>query len=414
MTLGIETELKFKGRYNNQLKYSHNSLSSIDKIKSILTILEINHKKEWICQQKDEYFDTDNYDLLKQECSLRIRTVDSTSKQSLTYKKPPLDRKITENSLRRNEHDKKNLSCKTDKEKYKVIQNFANENLDKLKMRPTANVIVNNERITIPINTTGDKHYSLCLDKFTFSNVDNHSSDDHYEIEIESENENEKDITDEKILSLSKLFVDIFSFVPNKESKYIRGCRWLENQNEIKHKQFIALDVVGYSLKDPIMQKRIVKHLTLILKQILQRYSLEEVTRLPLGDGMILVFSETPNIIFVLTTILMEIQKTNKSIPDDYKIHVRSALHYGDVFDCQDINDNKNFVGDGINITARIINETKKHQVLFSEELYKYYHSKDLINDNQYGETFNIIDKHDNTVAVRNYYNPSMEIGISI
>jgi hypothetical protein len=279
-------------------------------------------------------------------------------------------------------------------------------------MRPTAIVAVNNKRITIPINTADDKQYFLCLDKFTFSDADNHSSDDHYEIEIESEDE--KDITDEKILSLSKLFVDIFSFVHNKESKYARGCRWLENQNEIKHKQFIALDVVGYSINEPIMQKRIVKRLTLILKQILQKYSPEEVTMLPIGDGIILVFNETPNIITVLTTILLEIQKTNKNIPDDFKIHVRSALHYGDVLDCQDVNDNKNFVGDEINTTARIINEAKRHQVLVSEELYKNYHSKGLINDDQFGDAIHIIDKHDNRIVVRNYYNSSMEIGISI
>lgn len=411
MSLGIETEIKLKGRYNNQLKYSHSSSGSIGKIQSILASLEIGYSEELTCQQKDEYFDTDNYDLRKRECSLRIRTVDST-KQSLTFKEPPLDRQSTENSLRRNEHNKKDLTCTTDREKHKAIQAFADENLDKLKMKSTAIVVVNNERITIPIKTAADKKYCLCLDKFTFSSADGRSSDDYYEIEIE--NEDEKDITDKKILTLSDLFVSIFSFIPNKASKYERGCHWLENQNEIKHKQFIALDVVGYSLNSPLKQKRIVKQLTLILRQILQKYSSEDVTRLPIGDGIILVFDEKFNIISILINILMEIRETNISIPDEHKIYVRSAMHYGDVFDCQDVNDNKNFVGDGINVTARIINEAKKHQVLISDEFYKNYCTKSLVNDSQFSDTFLIKDKHDNIISVRNYRNHLMDIGILI
>jgi uncharacterized protein YjbK len=412
MPLEIEAEIKLKGRYNNQLKYSHSSSGSIGKIRSILAALEIEYSKEQTCQQKDEYFDTDNYDLRKKECSLRIRTVNSAREQSLTFKKPPLDRQSTENSLRRTEHNKKGLVCATDKEKHKAIQIFADETLDRLKMKSTAVVVVNNERITIPIKTGCDKEYSLCLDKFTFASTDGRSSDDYYEIEIESEDE--EDITDKKILTLSNLFVSIFSFISNKASKYERGCRWLENQNEIKHKQFAALDVVGYSLNSPLKQKRIVKQLTLIIKQILQKYSSEEVTRLPIGDGIILVFDEKLNIISILTNILIEIQKTNNGIPDDYKIYVRSALHYGDVFDCQDINDNKNFVGDGINVTARIINEAKRHQVLISDEFYKNYCTKVMVSDSQFGDTFPITDKHDNIILVRNYYNRSMDIGISI
>jgi len=168
---GIEAEIKLKGRYNNQLKYSHSSSGSIEKIQKILNVLGINYGNERKCRQKDEYFDTDDDDLFRKECSLRIRTVNSADKQTLTtltYKEPPGDRQSTENSLRRNEQNKKNLACRTDKEKHEAIQAFADENLDKLKMRYTATVVVNNERITMPINTADGKQYSLCLDKFTF------------------------------------------------------------------------------------------------------------------------------------------------------------------------------------------------------------------------------------------------------
>jgi uncharacterized protein YjbK len=415
MPLGIETEpeteIKLKGHYNNQLKYSHSSSGSIGKIQSILAALGVEYGKEQKCRQKDEYYDTDNFDLRKKESSLRIRTVDSASEQSLTFKEPPPDRQSTENSLRRNEHNKKVLTCTTEKEKHKEIQAFADENLDKLKMKSKAIVVVDNERSTIPIKTADDKVYSLCLDKFIFS-CDDRSSDDYYEIEIESEDE--KDITDKKILTLSELFVNIFSFIVNKASKYERGCCWLENQNDMKHKLFVALDVVGYSLNLPLEQKRIVKQLTLILKQVLQNYSSEQVTRLPIGDGIILVFDEKQNIITILIDILKKIQNYNGSIPADNKIYVRSALHYGDVFDCQDINDNKNFVGDGINVTARIINEAKSHQVLISDDLYKNYSANGLIDDNQFGKPFSIKDKHDNIISVRNYHNRLMNIGISI
>jgi len=170
--------------------------------------------------------------------------------------------------------------------------------------------------------------------------------------------------------------------------------------------------VVGYALNNLLTQKRIVKQLTLLLRQILQKYDSDDVTRLPAGDGIILVFNEKLNIVSILITIAREIQKANNSLPEDYKIYVRFALHYGNVLDCQDVNDNKNFVGDGINVTARIINEAKKHQVLVSDELYKDYHAKGWIDENLYGDAFFIIDKHDNKIAVRNYYNHLLDIGI--
>ena len=414
MSVGIESEIKLKGLYNNQLKYSHNSSESTDKIKKILAVLGVSYDKESTCQQKDEYFDTDNQNLLKNDCSLRIRTVISTGKMTLTFKEPYKHRQNTENSLIRSERDKKVIACTTDKEKYEEVQKFADENLDGQRMKSSAIVTVNNERITIPIRTAANKAYSLCLDKFTFSSYDGRSSDDYYEIEIESESEDDKDITDEKILTLSDLFVNIFDFIPNKKSKYQRGCHWLENQNEVKHKLFIILDVVGYTLNLPFEQKRIVKRLTFILKQILQKYPIEEVTRLPVGDGIILVFQEKHNFISILMDILNKIRNTNNCIPEDCRIHVRSALHYGDVFDCQDVNDNVNFVGDGINVAARIINEAKRHQVLVSDDLYKNYKTKGLVDDDHYGKTFTFVDKHDNEIAVHNYYDRSMDIGISI
>lgn len=414
MSSETEIELKLKGLYNNQLKYSHSSSGSIEKIKSLLDALEIAYGKEEICHQKDEYFDTDNYDLCKKNRSLRLRTVGSDDKQCLTYKEPSSDSQSTEDSLRRNEHNRKDLTCKTDKDKYEAIRIFADENLDKLKMKTTPVVVVNNDRIAIPIKTADNKAYSLCLDKFTFSSPDNHTSDDYYEIEIESENEAGKDITDKKISTLSDLFIDIFSFRQSKESKYERGCRWLKNQNDVKHKLFVALDVVGYSLESPLTQKRIVRELTLILKQILISYTPEEVTRLPVGDGIFLVFDEKLNVISILIQIIQKIRENNTDIPEDKKVFVRSALHYGTVLDCQDVNDNRNVVGDGINITARIINEAKKHQVLVSDDFYNECYARGLVDGNRYGEPFVIRDKHDNAISVRNYYNRQLEIGISI
>ena len=113
---------------------------------------------------------------------------------------------------------------------------------------------------------------------------------------------------------------------------------------EIAHVLFI--DVVGYSKLLVNEQREVVQQLNNIVRGTLQFRKSDaagKLIRIPTGDGMSLVFFQTPE---EPVQCAMEIAKTLKSHPN---VRLRMGVHSGPVDQIKDVNDRTNVAGVGIN-----------------------------------------------------------------
>src|ERR1039457_1180593 len=118
-------------------------------------------------------------------------------------------------------------------------------------------------------------------------------------------------------------------------------------QLEIGHVLF--MDVVGYS-KLLINEQRELQHQLSDIVRGTECFRAAEATgrliRLPVGDGMALVFFNSPE---APMNCAVEISKALKNYPH---IQLRMGIHSGPVNEVRDVNDRKNIAGAGGNIFA--------------------------------------------------------------
>src|SRR5438309_6526587 len=119
---------------------------------------------------------------------------------------------------------------------------------------------------------------------------------------------------------------------------------------EIGHVLF--MDVDGYSKLLINEQREVVQQLKQIVRKTLQFRKSEaagKLIRIPVGDGMALVFFQTPE---EPVQCAMEIARALKSHP---QIRLRMGVHSGPVDQVTDVNDRSNVTGVGINIAQRVM-----------------------------------------------------------
>jgi hypothetical protein len=119
---------------------------------------------------------------------------------------------------------------------------------------------------------------------------------------------------------------------------------------EVGH--ILFLDIVGYSKLLADDQKELVQELNQIVRETEQFRAAEaegKLTRLPTGDGMVLVFTNNPEAPVECT---LEISKALQSHP---KLKVRMGIHSGPVNPFADVNDQSNLAGAGINVAQRVM-----------------------------------------------------------
>lgn len=119
---------------------------------------------------------------------------------------------------------------------------------------------------------------------------------------------------------------------------------------EIAHVLFI--DVVGYSKLLVNEQREVVQQLNQVVRKTAQFRKSEaagKLIRIPVGDGMALVFFQTPE---EPVQCAMEIAKALKSHPN---IRLRMGVHSGPVDQLKDVNDQTNVAGVGINVAQRVM-----------------------------------------------------------
>src|SRR5947199_1767983 len=133
---------------------------------------------------------------------------------------------------------------------------------------------------------------------------------------------------------------------------------------EIAHVLFI--DVVGYSKLLVNEQREVVEQLNRTVRKT-PRFRKSEgagkLIRIPVGDGMALVFFHTRE---EPAQSAMEIARALKNHP---QIRLRMGVHSGPVDQVKDVNDRSNVTGVGINIAQRVMNCGDSGHILLSKRV---------------------------------------------
>jgi TolB-like protein/class 3 adenylate cyclase len=167
---------------------------------------------------------------------------------------------------------------------------------------------------------------------------------------------------------------------------------------EIAHVLFI--DIVGYSKLLINEQHESLQELNQIVRGTEAFRTAEtagQLTRVPTGDGMALVFSTTPD---APVQCALEIGKALKSCPD---LRVRMGIHSGPVSAVTDVNDRSNIAGGGINMAQRVMDCGDAGHILLSKRV-----AEDLVQYRQWQPHLHDLGecqvKHDVTVSLVNLY----------
>src|SRR5713101_1281201 len=167
---------------------------------------------------------------------------------------------------------------------------------------------------------------------------------------------------------------------------------------EIAHVLFI--DVVGYSKLLVNEQREVVEQLNRTVRKTPQFRKSEgagKLIRIPVGDGMALVFFQTPE---EPVQCAMEIARALKNHP---QIRLRMGVHSGPVDQLKDVNKRVNVAGVGINVAQRVMSFADAGHILLSkrvaEDLAQDRHWHPLLHD--LGE---IELKHGDKIGIVNLY----------
>ncbi|HEU5236828.1 MAG TPA: adenylate/guanylate cyclase domain-containing protein, partial [Pyrinomonadaceae bacterium] len=172
---------------------------------------------------------------------------------------------------------------------------------------------------------------------------------------------------------------------------------------EIAHVLFI--DVVGYSKLLVNEQREVVEQLNRAVRRTPQFRKSEgagKLIRIPVGDGMALVFFQTPE---EPVQCAMEIARALKNHP---QIRLRMGVHSGPVDQVKDVNDRLNVAGAGMNTAQRVMACGDAGHILLSKRV-----AEDLAQDKLWQphlhELGEIELKHGRKLGIVNLY--SEEIG---
>src|SRR5437870_7992694 len=135
-------------------------------------------------------------------------------------------------------------------------------------------------------------------------------------------------------------------------------------QLEIGHVLF--MDVVGYSKLLLDEQRDLQEQLTQIVRDTEQVRNAEaagRLIRIPAGDGMALVFFNSPE---TPVRCAIEIAKKLKEHPE---LRLRMGIHSGPVNEVRDVNDRANVAGAGINIAQRVMDCGDAGHILLSRHV---------------------------------------------
>src|SRR5262244_2727156 len=167
---------------------------------------------------------------------------------------------------------------------------------------------------------------------------------------------------------------------------------------EIGHVLF--MDLVGYSKLLLDEQREQQERLTEIVRNtelVRAAEAADRLIRLPVGDGMALVFFNSPE---APVQCAIEISKILKEYP---QLKLRMGIHSGPVNEVRDVNGRANVAGAGVNIAQRVMDCGDAGHILLSrrlaEDLQHYPEWRPYLHD--IGEC---AVKHGETISIVNLY----------
>src|SRR5437899_4321302 len=167
---------------------------------------------------------------------------------------------------------------------------------------------------------------------------------------------------------------------------------------EIAHVLFI--DVVGYSKLLVNEQREVVEQLNRTVRKTPQFRKSEgagKLIRIPVGDGMALVFFQTPE---EPVQCAMEIARALKKDPH---IRLRMGVHSGPIDQVKDVNDRLNVAGAGMNIAQRVMACGDAGHILLSKRVAEEL-AQDKLAQQHLHELGEIELKHGRKLGIVNLY----------
>lgn len=402
----LESELKLSGFVNNQLKYVGDTAEDcLEKIYKILDILGIQYSSNpRKIKQIDTYFDSKQHQIEKLGGSLRIRNVDS--QEYLTVKKP-LCVNSQSKVLKRKEIE---IPILDSEDSQKMLTRALQDHFPQCAGKTLKEILrIYNIRHELEI-TTANHAYKLCFDKFEYyCSSAEEGGDPLYEIEVEQTDGDEIE-KDPDIERLTILLTDLMGFKVERRSKYKKGVDWLNQKGIFENRLFVLFDFVSYSIQPSAVQKQLVRNFTKLIQPIIAEYDTKCV-KIPIGDGIIIGFITSTNLFGFLNSFFSELHTYNSLALQENQLKIRTALHYGPIYEYVDINGNLNFAGSGINMVARIGGQAEQNQVLVSEVCANFLRDSKRIQIQNLSSTYSVTVKHGVTLPVQNYYDRTNGVG---
>ena len=172
-------------------------------------------------------------------------------------------------------------------------------------------------------------------------------------------------------------------------------------RSELEIGHVLFMDVVGYSKLLLNEQREIQQQLNQIVRSAEHFRAAEtagKLVRLPVGDGMALVFFNSPE---APVQCALEIAEALKAHPE---LKLRMGIHSGPVSGVTDVNDRSNVAGAGINMAQRVMDCGDAGHILLSKRI-----ADDLAQDSrwrpQLHELGECLVKHGTPVSVVSLYN---------
>ena len=128
----------------------------------------------------------------------------------------------------------------------------------------------------------------------------------------------------------------------------------------------LFMDLVGYSTLLLDEQRQYHEQLTEIVRgteQVRRAKEAGNLIRLPVGDGMALVFFDSPE---APVRCAIEISKKLKEYP---QLKLRMGIHSGPINEVRDVNDSANVTGAGINLAQRVMDCGDGRHILLSKRV---------------------------------------------
>src|SRR5438552_18874834 len=137
----------------------------------------------------------------------------------------------------------------------------------------------------------------------------------------------------------------------------------LKTDRHLETAHVLFIDVVGYSKLLVNEQREVVQELNQLVRktpQFRKSDAAGKLIRIPVGDGMALVFFQTPE---EPVQCAMEIARALKNHP---QIRLRMGVHSGPVDQLKDVNERVNVAGIGVNVAQSVMSFADAGHILLS------------------------------------------------